>query len=406
MDGLGGRLQLLQAEGHHLIKQADHHRIAPARQLRVELHLGARRDVLRHGVAGRGLEHRIGQDRQARDLGVEQQLLARHRHGVGHELPGLVGVLGARDQGNVGRHHGGHRGIGEFHRIARVFARQRQEVDHDADAVLAIVDAVGHGKAAVGDGGRVAHHLQQLRPTLFPALTLQNGFHRQLGSARARGRGDGDVTEVFRLDQIRPLPGLGQLVRLQVARVPRNAVAGQRLAVVHALGVVQRIAADLGRRALVDHLGRRLQQLVAGQHLEGVRRAGPHHVGALALGQFAHVGHRRGGVLVQDLHRDAGVGGLERLLVGRGQLLGERGQHRHRAGADGRCRQCRAQGDCQNLAFHAPSPLEIGVVGRDVRAAAPARSATPGFYVTSRRSSSGLTPRPAATRHRRNNRRP
>ena len=332
LDGARGGLQLLEAEGHHLVEQADHHGIARLGQVGVELHLGALRHLLRHGVAGRRLELAVGQDGQAADLGVEQQLLARHRHGEGHELARLIGILGARDQRDVGRHHGRHRRVGEVHRKARVLARQPEEIDHDAYAVLAVVHAIGHGKAAVGHGGGIAHHGQQLAPALVPALALQDSLHRQLRGARARGRGDGDVAEVLGPRQIAPLLGRRQLVRLQVARVPHDSVAGQRLAVVQALRVVERVVADLGGRGRIARLGRSGQQLVARQHLEGIRGAGPHDVGPLALGQLAHIGHGGRGVLVQDLYLDPRIGRLEGLLVGRGQLLGKRGQHRHRAG--------------------------------------------------------------------------
>ena len=165
-----------------------------------------------------------------------------------------------------------------------------------------------------------------------PALALQDGLHRQLRGARARGRGDGDVAEVLGPRQVAPLLGRRQLVRLQVARVPHDSVACQRLAVVQALRVVERVVADLGGRGRIARLGRGGQQLVARQHLEGIRGAGPHDVGPLALGQLAHIGHGGRGVLVQDLDLDPRIGRLEGLLVGRGQLLGKRGQHRHRAG--------------------------------------------------------------------------
>src|SRR6187551_2539546 len=50
-----------------------------------------------------------------------------------------------------------------------------------------------------------------------------------------------EVAEVDRLHQVDPLLGRRQLVRLQVAGVPHQAVAGKRLAAVQALGVVDRI---------------------------------------------------------------------------------------------------------------------------------------------------------------------
>ena len=140
------------------------------------------------------------------------------------------------------------------------------------------------------------------------------------------------MAEVLGPRQIAPLLGRRQLVRLQVARVPHDSVACQRLAVVQALRVVERVVADLGGRGRIARLGRGGQQLVARQHLEGIGRAGPHDVGTLALGQLAHIGHGSRGVLVQDLDLDPRIGRLEGLLVGRGQLLGKRGQHRHRAG--------------------------------------------------------------------------
>jgi hypothetical protein len=43
------------------------------------------------------------------------------------------------------------------------------------------------------------------------------------------------------------------------------------------------------------------------QHLEGIGRRGPDHVGPLAGGQFAHVGDALHGVLVEDLDLDAGL---------------------------------------------------------------------------------------------------
>ncbi len=113
------------------------------------------------------------------------KLLTFLTDGKGNELLRFIGVLAAGHQADVGRHHGGHVGVDELDRKAAVLAGQAEEIDHQANAELTIVDAIGHAEAALGDGGAVARDLQHLVPALVPAFALQHGLHRQVGGTRA-----------------------------------------------------------------------------------------------------------------------------------------------------------------------------------------------------------------------------
>ncbi|MNT33152.1 hypothetical protein D3C72_1690640 [compost metagenome] len=159
------------------------------------------------------------------------------------------------------------------------------------------------------------------------------------------------MAKPLRRQQVLPFHRRGNLVRRDVARVVDDAVAGERLAQVHAAGIVDGVVADLVGHVLVRHVGRLGQQLVAAQHLEGVGRAGPEHFGSLARRRLAHEGNAGHRVLVQDLQRDAGVGLFKRGLVSLGQVLGERRDHRDGAGqggrrADGQQRPCKGCAHC------------------------------------------------------------
>ncbi len=158
----------------------------------------------------------------------------------------------------------------------------------------------------------------------------------------------GHVAEILRLRQVGPFARRGQLVRREVARVPHDPVAGQRLAVVHAFGIVDRIAADLGRHGRIGDIGL-LQQLGRRQHLEGVRRRSPENLRPAAGRLFADEGDAGGGVLVEDFQLVVRVLGLERLLVRGGQFLRKRRDDGHRLGrasaARSRPRALRSSGD-------------------------------------------------------------
>ena len=158
VDGLGSRLQLFQAKGDGLVKHGGNHVVAGLGQVGVELHFGPLGDLERVGIARRGFAtHGFGgQDGQARNLGVVEQLLTLLRHGVADELASLGGIFAATDQGDVGRHHGRHIGVYKLHRKARVLARQAKKVNHQTDAELPVVDPIGHAKTAFGDRCTVA----------------------------------------------------------------------------------------------------------------------------------------------------------------------------------------------------------------------------------------------------------
>ena len=175
---------------------------------------------------------------------------------------------------------------------------------------------------------------EQLLPALVPALALQDRLDGEVGGAGARRARDREVAEVDRLHEVGPFLRLGQVVGLHVAGVPHEAVAGERLAAVVALGIVHRVVAHLrrdGRVAGADLL----QELAAGEHLEGVRGGGPEHLGAGAGGLLADVGDAGGGVLVQDLDLVVRVLRLVGLLVGGGDFLGEGRHDRHGVGGGG-----------------------------------------------------------------------
>jgi hypothetical protein len=140
------------------------------------------------------------------------------------------------------------------------------------------------------------------------------------------------VAEVHGLHEVGPLRRRRQLVGGEVARVPHQAVAGERLAEIEAVGVVDRVVAHLRRRRLVDEVGHRLEQLLSREHLEGIGRRGPEDVGPLAGRQLANVGDALDRVLVQDLELDGRVRLLERRLVGLRQLLRKRGDDGDGAG--------------------------------------------------------------------------
>ena len=328
VNGFGRLRQFLVAEGDGLVEHRTHHVVARFGQVGIEIHLGLDLAGERVGKSGGSPGVDAGQHRQAADLRIEQQLLALGRERVIDEFLRVLRVLRAGDHADVGGHDGGHRGIDELGGEARGLGGEAEEVDHQTDAILAAVDAVGHAEAALGDGGAVARDHQQLAPALFPAFALKNGLHRQVGRARARRRRHGDVAEIDRFGQIGPFFRRRQLVRLHVTRVPHDAVAGERLAEVIALGVVDRIGADLGRHFLRRRLELH-QQFLRGQHLERVRRRDPEHVRLVIGRRFADVGDASGRRLVEYLDLDAGVLRLERLLVGAGQLLRKRSHDHH-----------------------------------------------------------------------------
>ena len=332
MDRARGGLQFLEPERDGLVEQRVNDRVAVLGQVGVELHLAALDDVIRIRIPGRDLvaEGAVRQHRQARDRRGQQQLLALLAERELHEALAAGIVAAARHQRDVGRHDRGHLRIDELHREPRVAAREPEEIDHRAGAELAVVDAVGHAERALGDLRAVAGHLQDLAPALVPAFALQDGLHGQVHRARARRRGHRHVAEPLRTQQVGPLLGRRQLVGAQVAGVVHDPVAGQRLALVEPLGIVDRIVADLGRDRLVVDVGCGHQQVVALEHFEGVGRAGPEHVGPLAGRGLAHernAGHR---ALVQDFDLEVGIALLERRLVGGGQLARKRGDHGHR----------------------------------------------------------------------------
>ena len=345
MDHLGGRLQLFVAEGDGLVKHRRHHVVTRLRQVGIEVHLGPLGQLKRIGITRRHLTaHGRGrQDGQARNLRVQQQHLAFQRDTEADEFLGFLGVLAARHQADVGRHHRCHIGVNKLHRKARVLARQTKEVDHQAHPKLPVVHAVGHAETALGDLRGVARDFQQLAPAFFPALALQHGLHREVGRARARGRAECHMVEIRRLHQIGPLLGRGHLVGLHVARVPHQAVASKGLPQVEALWVVDRVVAHLGWCRLVGQIRHVGQQVQPGQDLKRIGCRSPENVGPLAHRQLAHIGDALRGVLVQDLQLDARVRLFERGLVNAGEFLGERGHHRHRAGA-GRQGQGQGQG--------------------------------------------------------------
>ena len=148
-------------------------------------------------------------------------------------------------------------------------------------------------------------------------------------------------------------PGLRhrQLLGLDVAGVPHDAVARRGKALVIALGVVDREGAHLLGNALDLDLVL-LQQAVPLEHLEGVGRGGPEHVGPVVPGgllQILDAGRR---TLPQHLDLDPGVlfleggldggGGVRRVGCYDNELVLDR------AGAERCCRHGQCQDRCQD----------------------------------------------------------
>ncbi len=162
-----------------------------------------------------------------------------------------------------------------------------------------------------------------MRQPLIPALALQDGLDGEMRRARTRRRRHRDVVEIDRLGEILPVLGLRQLVGLGIAVVPHDAVARGRETRIETVRIVDRIGADL----LGNALGLRLvalQELLALEHLESIRRGGPEEidlvVGLGLLDEF----HARIGVAVLDVEGDARMSLLERLLERIGHVLGKR----------------------------------------------------------------------------------
>lgn len=139
------------------------------------------------------------------------------------------------------------------------------------------------------------------------------------------------MVEVGRLREVLPLLRRRQLVGLHVALVPHDAVARGREAGIEAVLVVDRIRADLvGDAGGLGLVG--AEQLLALQHLEGVRRGGPEEIDlVVALGLLDEL-NAGIGVAVLHFQRGARHGLLEGLLDRVGDILGERGDDRYLAG--------------------------------------------------------------------------
>jgi hypothetical protein len=139
------------------------------------------------------------------------------------------------------------------------------------------------------------------------------------------------MAEVARIGEVGPLARRGQLVQREIARVPHEAVAGDRKAPVRAVEIVEREAADL-RRGPGEYLLRErdlLEQAVGLEGLERVHRGDPEDVGLRPRARLAQVGDRLVGLLLLDDHPDARRLLLEPLLVGFEQLLGKRCEDHH-----------------------------------------------------------------------------
>ena len=122
------------------------------------------------------------------------------------------------------------------------------------------------------------------------------------------------MPEVHRCHQISPLFRIRQFVSLGVAGVPHDAVTSEGLSLIHALGVVDRIVGDFGgdvRVAAIDFL----QEFLRRQHFEGVGCGSPKYFGSVARRLFAHVGHARCGVFIQDFDFVGRVFGLISFFV-------------------------------------------------------------------------------------------
>ena len=181
------------------------------------------------------------------------------------------------------------------------------------------VDAVGHAEAALGDGLEVARDGLPDGPALFPALPLEQGLDGEVGGARARRRAHAHVAVIDGLGQVRPGLRHRQLLGLEVAGVPHDAVAGSGEPLVVALGIVDGERSHLLGYALDLDLVL-LQQPVSLQHLEGVGGGGPEHVGPVVAGGLLQVLDAGRRFLPQHLDLDAGVFLLEGRLDGVGRV--------------------------------------------------------------------------------------
>ena len=202
----------------------------------------------RIGIARRRLLVDVEPHRQTLDLRVEQDLLALFRQQEFDERLGGALILGIGDDADIGGNDRRHGRVDELDREARRLGGQSEEVDDDADAVLAAVDGVRHAERSVGHLRKVAADLEQRRPAFVPAFALQDGLDREMRGAGARRRRNPDMPEVDRLLEIVPLARRGDVVRLEIARVVHDAVAGRGEADEIAVRIVDRIRADLRRR--------------------------------------------------------------------------------------------------------------------------------------------------------------
>ncbi|GBF25135.1 hypothetical protein MnTg02_00165 [bacterium MnTg02] len=131
--------------------------------------------------------------------------------------------------------------------------------------------------------------------------------------AGTRRRTHTDVTVIDGFCEVRPRSRHGQFLGLQIAGVPHDAVAGSGKAFIVAVRIVDRKSTDLLRNPGHFYLVL-LQQVVALEHLEGIRGGGPEHVGNIIACRLLQVLDAGGRFLLQHLDFDTRMLGFKSLL--------------------------------------------------------------------------------------------
>ena len=99
-----------------------------------------------------------------------------------------LGIPGAINERDAGRDDGGHAGIDKFDGETRIFGGQTEEINHQSDTELPTRNAIRDAEGAFGDRRTITRDAQHLVPAFGPAFPLEDGFHCEVGGARA-GRG-------------------------------------------------------------------------------------------------------------------------------------------------------------------------------------------------------------------------
>lgn len=279
MNRLPGFRKFLEAESDQPVKKRVEKFVTDFRYVVVEIHSGTEARVLeRIGVAGGRLVINAEANRQPLDLRIEKKGLSFVRKQELDEGLCGVAVLRSGNDADIRRNDRRNGRIDELDRKARCLGGQPEEIDDDADAVLAGIDRIRNSEAPIRDRREIAADLQKACPALVPAFALEDRFNGQVRRAGPGWGGYPYMSEKLRLLQVVPFLRNRQAIRTHVTRIVHDAVAGCGEAEIESLRVVHGRGADAFGDAGCGRLVF-LQETPLLQHFEGIRRGRPEHVG-------------------------------------------------------------------------------------------------------------------------------